>query len=101
MFPLAAGPKEFYYRRRYDAALSELAPYSPHPIVLGSHVYGTAAHLYWTLAFGRYPRIVKAIQALRSVADHDESVARLLQIALHYQGLVSWNVDFIERPIGE
>lgn len=91
----------FYYRRKYDAALGELTPYSPHAIVLGPHVYPTAAHLYWTIAFSAHPQVVKYIRDLRAVVDNDESVGRLLKIAKEHKGSISHNFDFIDKRKGE
>lgn len=100
-FGCVAEPKAFYYRRKYDSALGELTPYSPHSIVLGSHVYPTAAHLYWSIAFAKHPHIVKAIRDLRAVSDNDESVGKLLYIARQCKGLVRTEFEFIDKRKGE
>lgn len=90
----------FFYRRKYDAQLGELTPYSPHSIVLGSHVYPTAAHLYWTIAFAKHPEIVKAIRDLRVVKDNDESVARVLNLAQTHKALIRTEFDFLGKRKG-
>ena len=97
---MTAEPKPCFYRRKYDAALGELTPYSPHSIVLGSHVYPTAAHLYWTIAFAKHPQIVQAIRELRGVSENDESVAKVLFLAKKYKALIRTEFEFIEKRKG-
>lgn len=78
-------PMAFFYRRSFDTLNLGLAPYSSHPIQLGHKTYRTAAHLYWSIAFCRDPEAVTAIDALDDVPNHDEAIAHLLRIALHFR----------------
>lgn len=89
----------FYYRRSFDALNSEFSPYSAHAIQLGDRSFRTLAHLYWTIAFDRNHEALKAIYGLTSVADHDESIAHLLRIALHFNERQT--ADFMARRLSE
>ncbi|KAK9893290.1 hypothetical protein P389DRAFT_213351 [Cystobasidium minutum MCA 4210] len=95
--PFAGQPPEpetlqIYYRRSFDALNGDFSPYSPHTITLGNKTFRTAAHLYWYIAFFQHKEVLAEMDKIGEVADHDDNLAHLLRIALHFRSMLQDNL---------